>query len=317
MIEGKRILVTGVTGVVPLPIAAGLARANEVWGVARFRAEGDRARVEAAGIRACAVDLASGDLSALPRNFDYVLHFAWWRAPIAELDEAIRINVEGAGFVLEHCRSAKAALVASGMGVYGSNADPWHEYVESDPIGRGATAYAETSPPCKVGLEAVARYCARAFDLPVTIARLNTAFGLPGAYHGTMIRKALTGTEFPVPFDPNPHRPIHTLDMQDQVEPLLDAAGVPALTTNWCGDEVVTTQEAARQIEEITGHRLRLPVHHFPGAPTGTSADPTRRRSITGPCKVRFAPALAALVEDVAPGASLKGPEATPDQTSG
>lgn len=299
MLKDKRILVTGVTGVGPWPIARKLARDNEVWGVARFNDEAKHRKVEAAGIRAVPVDLGSGDLSALPENFDYVLHFAWWRGPIDRLDEAIRINVEATGFVLQHCRRARAALVVSGMGVYTGNDDPWHLYAEHDPIGRGATAYAETSPTCKVGMEAVARYCARSFDLPVTIARLNTVFGLPGAYHGGMIARALAGGTMVVPCDPNPHSPIHTDDMADQVEALLDAAGVPALITNWCGDERITTQDAAAQIERLTGKPLPIEVRRFPGAPAGTGADPARRLSITGPCKVKFAPALERLAREM------------------
>jgi nucleoside-diphosphate-sugar epimerase len=305
MLNGQRILVTGVTGVGPFPIARKLAKDNEVWGVARFNDPAKRAEVEAAGIRAVAVDLAAGDLSALPGHFDYVLHFAWWRGPLAQLHEAIRINVEGAGFVLQHCRTAKAALVVSGMGVYSGKDDPWHLYSEDDPMGRGATAYAETSPTCKVGLEAVARYCARAFNLPVTIARLNTVFGLPDAYHGGMIRRALDGEGMTAPCDPNPHSPIHNDDMADQIEALLDAAATPALITNWCGDELITTQDAARQIEALTGRPLPVTVRSFPGAPTGTAADPTRRRSITGPCKVPFAPALEQLARQMMTGRGL------------
>jgi nucleoside-diphosphate-sugar epimerase len=297
VISGKRILVTGVTGVGPWPIARKLARDNEVWGVARFADPEKRAEVEAAGIKPVAVDLAAGDLSALPANFDHVLHFSWWRGPIAQLDAAITANVEATGFVLEHCRNAKSALVISGMGVYTGNPDPWHLYTETDPLGRGATAYAETSPTCKVGMEAVARYCARSFNLPVTIARLNTVFGLPDAYHGNMIRRSFTGEAMVVPCDPNPHSPIHTDDMADQIEALLDAAAVPALITNWCGDELITTQDAAVQIARLTGNPVQLELRSYPGAPAGTAADPTRRRSITGPCKVKFTPALEALAE--------------------
>lgn len=304
MISGEKILISGVSGTVPFPIARGLAKENEVWGLARFQDPAVRRKVEAAGITTRAIDLGSGDLSDLPRDFTYVLHFAWWRAPLTELDAAIRMNVEGAGFLLEHCRRAKAALVVSGMGVYGANSDPWHAYTETDPIGRGATAYAETSPVCKVGLEAVARYCARAFDLKVTIARLNTVFGLPGTYHAKMIEAALAGRDFPVPCDPNPHSPLHTDDMQSQVEALLGEAGTPALITNWCGDEMVTTQQAAAQIERMSGRHLSLAVRKFPGAPTGTAADPARRRSITGPCKVRFEPAYEALFTEVAAAAA-------------
>lgn len=299
MLSGEKILITGVSGVGPFPIARMLAQNNEVWGVARFGDPATRRYVEGAGITTRSIDLASGDMGDLPRDFTHLLHFAWWRAPLAHLNEAIRMNVEGAGFVLEHCRSAKSALIISGMGVYGANTDPWHAYSETDPIGRGATAYAETSPVCKVGLEAVARFCARSFNLKVTIARLNTVFGLDGTYHAHMIRSAMAGTGFSVPCDPNPHSPIHTQDMQDQLEALLGEAGTPALITNWCGDEMITTQDAAAQVEAMTGRPLPLTVRPFPGAPTGTAADPTRRLSITGPCKVKFKPAYQALYDHI------------------
>lgn len=301
MISGEKILVTGVSGVGPFPIARMLARDNEVWGLARFNDPTVRRDVEAAGITTRAIDLGSGDMGDLPRDFTHVLHFAWWRAPMAQLDEAIRMNVEGTGFVLEHCRKAKSALVISGMGVYGANTDPWHAYTETDPIGRGATAYAETSPVCKVGLESVSRFCARAFNLKITIARLNTVFGLDGTYHAKMIHAALQGRDFSVPCDPNPHSPIHTQDMQDHVEALLGEAGTPALITNWCGDEMITSQEAAAQVEAMTRRPLPLTVNAFPGAPTGTAADPTRRQSITGPCKVKFKAAFQALHDELIP----------------
>ena len=75
MLSGEKILVTGVTGTVPLPIAEFLANENEVWGLARFSDPEARKRVETIGITTCAVDLAQGDLSEVPDDFTYVLHF--------------------------------------------------------------------------------------------------------------------------------------------------------------------------------------------------------------------------------------------------
>lgn len=149
MLSGKRILITGVTGKAVIPIATALAQHNQVWGAARFADEVSLEVVRAAGIMPCRMDLDIGDLSQLPEQVDYVLHFAWMRAPIAELDRAIRVNVEGAGLILQHCQSAKAALVVSSQGVYATNRDPLHRYTETDPIGRGSTAYAQTSRRAK------------------------------------------------------------------------------------------------------------------------------------------------------------------------
>jgi|KBSSwiStaDraftv2_1062776.scaffolds.fasta_scaffold05835_3 UDP-glucuronate 4-epimerase len=311
MLSGEKILITGAAGLGPFPIAAGLAKNNEVWGLARFSDPAARRKVEAAGIRPFAADLGSGDFEGLPADFTYLLHFAWLRAELPQLEEALRVNVEGAGLILQHCRKAKAALVVSGMGVYSTHTDPMHVYTEADPIGRGVTPYAATSPASKVGVEAVARFCARAFNLPITIARLNTVFGvsdnMSGNYHAKLVASAMDGSPFRVPGDPNPHSTIHTDDMQAQIEPLLGAAGVPALITNWCGDEVITTQHAAAELERIAGKRVTLEVVDIPGAPKGNAADPTRRRSITGPCQVRFTDGLERLYRELSARPDLIG----------
>jgi nucleoside-diphosphate-sugar epimerase len=308
MISGEKILITGVTGAVARPLATFLAKENEVWGIARFtddsarqkeqyhaigapslRALSTREELEAAGVTTVPVDLGSGSFDALPDDFTYVLHLAWMRADLAHLQDAIRTNVEGPGLLLQHCRRAKAALVMSGMGVYSGSDDPWHAYSESDPVGRGSTPYAPTSPASKLGVESVARFCARAFDLPVVITRLNTFMGTPPSFPGMHISAVLSGQTMIAPHDPSPHSPIHTDDMKDQLEALLDAASTPAFITNWCGDDVVTAQDWTRLASELSGKEGRIVVQEpAPGSPLGTLADPTRRRSITGPCRTSF-----------------------------
>jgi nucleoside-diphosphate-sugar epimerase len=308
VISGERILVTGVTGTIGRELALHLAADNEVWGIARFAAAGERAaeryravatppptrqlaareELEAAGVTVRRVDLASGDFSELPGNFTYVLHLAWLRAGIEHLDAALRANVEGAGLLLQHCRSAKAALVMSGMGIYTGRDDPWWAYKEDDPIGRGATAYAPTSPACKLGLESVARFCGRAFGLPVVIPRLNTLMGLPGTFPGMHIDAVMNGATMVAPSDPAPHAPIHIDDMKWMLEPLLDAASTTACITNWCGDDVTTVQQWMRDAAAWSGLQARLVVEPVPGSPAGALADPGRRRALTGPCRTSF-----------------------------
>lgn len=309
MISGEKILITGVSGIVARPLASFLAKDNEVWGMARFvdpsvrkveeftgavGGPGDRAlslrdELEAEGIRTIAADLGSGNFDDVPTDFTYVLHLAWMRADLAHLHDAIRNNVEGPGLLLQHCRKAKAALVMSGMGIYSASDDPWHAYNENDPMGRGATAYAPTSPASKLGLESVARFCARAFDLPIVITRLNTFMGTPASFPGMHIAAVLNDQPMMAPCDPNPHSPIHTLDMQHQLEALLDAASTTACITNWCGDDAVTAQEWMADAAQWAGKTAPpLNIVTVPGSPAGTLADPTRRRSITGPCITSF-----------------------------
>jgi nucleoside-diphosphate-sugar epimerase len=325
VIADEKILITGVSGTIGAALAHHLAPDNEVWGIARFagaetrqlesytavatpppsRALSTRDALAAAGVTVLAVDLAGGDLTALPDDFTYVLHLAWLRADLDHLEDALRANVEGAGLVLQHCRRAKAALVMSGMGVYSANDDPWWRYGERDPIGRGATAYAPTSPACKLGLESVARFCARAFDLPIVITRLNTLTGLPGSFPAMHIDAVMEGRTMVAPSDPTPHTPIHIDDMTWMLEPLLDAASTTACITNWCGDDVTTVQDWMRDAAAWSGRDADLRIEPVPGSPAGAAADPTRRREFTGPCRTAFADTFRTLFSDltgIAPG---------------
>ena len=319
MITDAKILITGATGSIGLPLALHLAPENEVWGIARFAeapprndpeaVPSRRAALESAGVTTRAIDLGAGDFDDLPDDFTYVLHLAWQRGPLGELEEVLRTNVEGAGLLLQHCRKARAALVMSGMGVYSGQDDPWHAYTEIDAIGRGATAYAATSPASKLGVEAVARFCARAFDLPTVITRLNTFMGTPNSFPAYHIAAVLAGETMFAPHDPNPHSPIHIDDMKDQLEALLDAAATPALITNWCGDETVTAQDWVKRASELSGREGRLEVRApAPGSPLGTRADPSRRQSITGPCRTVFDDEYRRLFETMSARASAVGP---------
>ena len=302
MISGEKILVTGVSGTVAGPLARSLAADNEVWGLARFADGTARQELEDAGITTHAVDLGTDDLAGLPDDFTYVLHLAWTRADLSELEMSLRTNVEGAGLVLEHCRRAKAALVMSGMGIYSPAADPWHAYSERDPIGRAATAYAPTSPASKLGLEAVARFCARAFDLPVTITRLNTFMGPPASFPGMHIGAVLAGRPMVAPCDPTPHNPIHVDDMAWQVEPLLDAAehqGVHRELVRRRRHHRAGVDAASLGVVGSTGHA------RDPGGalqPTGALADATRRRELTGPCRTRFEDSFRSLYDTMTAG---------------
>jgi UDP-glucuronate 4-epimerase len=304
MISGERILVTGVSGTIGGALARHLAAENDVWGVARFNDARARDELEAAGVTARRVDfgapdLGPGHLAELPDDFTYVLHLAWMRAGLDQLDAAIRANVEGAGLVLQHCQKAKAALVMSSMGVYSANDDPWWAYEEHDPIGRGATSYAATSPVCKVGVESVARFCARAFDLPVVITRLNTLTGLPFSFPGIYIDAVTHDRPMTAPSDPTPHSPIHIDDMKWMLEPLLDAAATTACITNWCGDDVTTVQDWMRDAGTWSGHEPQLDVTRPEGSPAGAMADPIRRQSLTGPCRTNFADSFRALFTEM------------------
>ena len=221
MLEGKKILVTGPAGQIAFPLASTLAQSNEVWGIARFTDPASRERVESAGVRAHAGDLAAGEFAGLPDDFDYVLHLATYRSGGLDYDQALRVNAEGTQLLLAHCRSSSGVLVMSTSEVYKPQADPHHHYRESDPLGDSNSLIDPTYSVSKISQEAVARACARAYDIPVVIARMNASYGDNGgllAYHLDWI---LSGKPVMVKWDPAMYSPIHEDDIFGQTEALL------------------------------------------------------------------------------------------------
>lgn len=147
----------------------------------------------------------------------------------------------------------------------------------------------------------MARYCARSFDLPVTIARMGCAYsdedGLP-VWH---LAAVAAGEHVRTRWDPMPYSPIHDDDICAQVEPLLDAASVPATIVNWCGDEAVSVQQWSAYFGELLGARAEVDVDPIPGASIGSVGDSTRRVSITGPCQVGWREGFRRVVERLYP----------------
>jgi nucleoside-diphosphate-sugar epimerase len=300
MLTDEKILITGPAGRIALPLARSLAEANEVWGIARFSDPATREQVEAAGVTTRAVDLASGDYGDLPDDFTLLLHLA---ADFSadDYDRAIRVNAEGTGLVLEHCRQARAALVMSTVTVYKPHPDPWHAFREDDPLGDAMAPPSAPYSVSKIAGEAVARYCARSLDLPVTIARMGAAYGEQGGLPAWHIQAIAEGRPVTTRWDPMPYSPIHDDDIRDQLEALVDAASTPATIVNWCGDEAVSVQEWTTHVAELLGMDAAVEVDRIPGASCGSVGDTTKRSAITGPCRVGWREGFGRLLDQLHP----------------
>jgi nucleoside-diphosphate-sugar epimerase len=290
VLSDEKILITGPAGQIAFPLARSLAADNEVWGVARFTDPERRAEV----------DLASGVLSELPRDFTVLLHLAAdTRTP--DYEKALRTNAEATGFVLEHCRAARAALVMSTVTVYKPHPDPWHAFTEDDPLGDAMIPPPGPYSVSKIAQEGVARYCARSLDLPVTIARMGAAYGPRGGLATWHLQAVAAGEPVRTRWDPIPYSPIHDDDIAAQVEPLLEAATVPATVVNWAGDDAVSVQQWCEHVGELLGTTATVEVEQVPGASIGSVADPTRRIALTGPCRVGWRDGLRRVATDLLP----------------
>jgi len=286
VLKDEKILITGPAGRIGFGLAKALAADNEVWGIARFSDPATRRELEDSGVITRSVDIGDGDFGDLPADFTHLVHLA---ADLGnEYERGLRVNAEGTGFVLAHCRKAKAALVMSTLTVYKPHPDPWHPFAESDPLGDAGLPGMEPYSIVKIAEEAVARYCARALDLPVTIARMGCAYGAHWGLPARHLDAIAAGRPVVARWDPLPYSPIHQDDIAAQLEPLLDVARVPATVVNWAGDEPVSVQEWSRHFGELLGVEAKLGVEPVPGSSTGSVGDHALRLSITGPCRVNW-----------------------------
>jgi nucleoside-diphosphate-sugar epimerase len=249
MLTGEKILITGPAGRIAYGLAKTLAPQNEVWGIARFSDPRSRDEVEALGVTTRAVDYGDGDFGDLPKDFTYLLHIA---ADFGEdYERGLRVNAEGTGLLLSHCRNVKAALVMSTVTVYKPHPDPFHAFREDDPIGDAGLPTPQPYSIVKIAEEAVARYCAREFNLPITIARMGSAYGDRGGLPLWHLQAIAEGKPVVARWDPLPYSPIHYDDINAQMEALIDAATVPATIVNWAGDVPVTVQEWSHYFGEL------------------------------------------------------------------
>jgi UDP-glucuronate 4-epimerase len=251
-LSGARIVVTGPTGQVAKPLALALAKDNDVIGVARFTNAAARAELEAGGVTCAVADLASGDFSAVPTEVDYVLDFAV--AKSTSFDDDIAANVEGLGLLMHHLRGAKAFLHCSSTAVYQPNGH--HRFAETDPLGDNhrimswMPAYSIT----KIAAEGMARYGARQWNLPTTIARLNVPYGDNGGWPWLHLEQVLAGQPIAVHTDaPSLYNPIHEDDIIRMVPKLLSVASAPATTVNWGGDHEVSIEEWSTYLGHLVG----------------------------------------------------------------
>jgi UDP-glucuronate 4-epimerase len=248
--RGSKILITGPTGQIATPIARALAAENEVWGIARFTNPAAREDLEKAGIRCQTVNLAAGDFTGLPNDFDYVLNLAV--AKSGNWDKDLGANAESVGLLMAHCRAAKAFLHCSSAAVYDPPDD--EPRTERAALGDNHKFLFPTYSISKIAGEVVARSMARALGVPTTIARLNVPYGDNGGWPYYHMEMMLAGIPIPVPpGGPARYNPIHEDDVIATIPKLLEAASVPATTVNWCGDQTVSLQEWCDYLGSLVG----------------------------------------------------------------
>jgi len=282
-LRDARILVTGATGQVALPVAVALAQENEVVAIARFTDADKRAQLERAGVRCVSVDLARGSLDGVPRDVEYVCNFAVVKSNRWEVDLAG--NAEAAGLLMAHCRAARAFLHCSSTGVY--EAAGGAPQRETDPLGDNHRVMMPTYSISKIAAEAVVRSTCRIFEVPTTIARLNVPYGDQGGWPAFHLALILDGRPVPVhPDGPSRFNPIHDDDIIATLPGMLAAASVPSTIVNWGGDEETSVEEWCAYLAELVGRDVQF--DRTLGTIGGIPTDNTKRRALVGATSVAW-----------------------------
>lgn len=252
MLSNEKILITGPSSQVAFPLARELAKHNDVYGLGRFSKPADRARVEAIGVRCIQADLATDTFANVPDDCTYVLNFAVVKSRDSNFDYDLAANAEGMGRLMYHCRTAKAWLQCSSAGVY---QPAGHRALkESDPLGDNHRDMLPTYSICKISAETMARFGARQWSVPTTIARLSVPYGNNGGWPAMHLDWMLAGRPVPVhPEQPNLFNPIHEEDYIAQVPKLLAVASVPATVVNWGGSEAASIEEWCQYMAQLVG----------------------------------------------------------------
>ncbi len=299
--EDKKILITGPTGQVGLPVVERLAKISDVYALARFAKQKDRDKIEALGAKVVRADLADSSLDHLPDDFDYLLNFAVVKSDSFDYD--LRANAEGMGRLMLHCRGVKACLHCSSAAVYQYEGPTPRK--EDAPLGDHHRVLFPTYSISKIAAETVVRFVARQFNIPTTIARLSVPYGAsPCSVNGGWPFFHLLMMKEGVPIDVHPQRPnyfnpIHIDDYLEKIPRLLAAATAEVTTLNFGGSEKVSIEEWCTYLAEITGIEVKFQDNDQ--AFGSLCIDTTVMHEVIGPTKVDWKEGLRSMVKALTP----------------
>jgi len=295
-LSGKRVLVTGASGLVALPVAVELAKSNEVYAVARFSDPEQKRLIEAAGARAVAFDLADPDLSPLPKSVDVVINYAV--LPPSHKD-AYEVNAAAAGRLARRYRDCQAFLHGSTGSLYQYQGE--RPLSEDDPYGLHSSA--EPYAASKIAAEFLLKHLAEDYGMPTVIVRIFSFYGPRGGGVTQRIDQVARGEPVSVyPGVRNVHTPLYEDDYVEKTIQAVSLASTPAQIINIGGTEAVTTQEYCQIAGEMLG---REPVFVENSRAWPIWADTSKMVRLLGPNRVSVREGVRRVVESLQAGSRV------------
>lgn len=255
-LTGQRVLVTGASGLMGLPLALALAAENEVLALARFTDATAKAQLGAAGVRTIVHDLGRDSLDLVPPDLDYVFHFGAMVPPASEQDRraTFEANAQAIGRLMSHCRRAKGFLHASSGSIYAYQGG--RPMREDCPFGIHIGLYSWS----KVVAESVIEFAAREYALPTTMIRICSAYSPRGGMNTTSrIHRLVAGEEILLhPDRPNLFNPLYETDWVEKAIQAVQVGGAPPVIMNFAGSETTSGEEVVAQAAELLGVEPRV-----------------------------------------------------------
>jgi UDP-glucuronate 4-epimerase len=287
-----RVLVTGATGRVGFPVARALAARHEVFGLARCRSDGDRARLEDAGISPIVADVAEMDLRELPGGITHVFHAAARLGREAQDEDwqaVFATNAQASGRLVASCPGAAFVYCSTGSAYAYQGQRPLRE---EDPPGVHLGAYSLS----KIAGEAVVRFAAEQVGSPLTIIRIFSTYGPEGGTPVNRLRRIMRGDEVILhPDAPNHYNPIYEDDYVRQAIRAMEVASSDPVVVNFAGSETVSAEEYCAYLGELVG-RPAL-IRYDPAAPWPIWPDVTRMHEVLGRTEVPWREGMRRVVE--------------------
>lgn len=296
-LRNKKILVTGPTSQVALPVMAHLVTlSDKVYGLSRFSKDKDRKKMETLGVKVIAKDLSKDDLSDIPNDFDYVLNYAVVKT--GNFDHDLRANAEAAGRLIAQFSKAKAFLHISSGGVYQYAG---HQLLKEDaPLGDNHRAMFPTYSICKIAAEVVVRFAGKQFGVPTVIARLSMPYGDNGGWPFWHLMMMQNNVPIDIhPEQPNTYNPLHADDHIAQLPYILAAASQDSTTLNWGGSQQVSIEDWCNYLTELTGFK---PTYNLTAKAFGSlTLDTSQVEALCGKSRVDWKDGIRRLVAHLKP----------------
>jgi nucleoside-diphosphate-sugar epimerase len=287
-LKGKRVLITGASGLVAFPVAVELAKNNEVYAVARYSDEKQKRMLEEAGAKTIAFDLAHEDLSPLPQSVDIVVNYAVL-PPTNKY--AYEVNAGAVGRLARRYRDCEAFVHGSTGSLYQYQGE--RPLREDDPYGLHSSA--ENYAASKIAAEYLLKHLSVDYELPVTILRIFSFYGPRGGGVTQRVDQVARGEPVSVyPGVRNVHTPLFESDYVEKTIAAVGIAKVGAEIVNVGGSEPVTTQEYCQIAGEILGKEPKF-IENSRAWPIW--ADTAKMEKLLGPSKVSIREGIRRVIE--------------------